>query len=410
MADATPASSFQIPAEFVALLPEAVDNGTFARLVLSMYRGKESELQRIDVRLVDIQDVPHASFVLHYKTRDITKNHLASEISNQVVEALSGGFRCANLFLADREVELRFSRKGKARMLTKKGLAHAPEDRTHNRTKNRLLSSNTPFLFELGVADKAGNILPSMSDKWKQINRFLELFDGAVGEAGLMERDAIQVVDFGSGKGYLTFAVHSRLTALASGKASVVGVELRPQLVDNSNAISKRLGLSGLSFFAGGIDGYDATPMDVLIALHACDTATDIALHAGVKANASVIMTSPCCHKELRPQIVPPTPLQPLLRFGIHLEKEAEMVTDSIRALLLEACGYEVKLFEFISTEHTAKNKMLLGIKQSKPGSRSRPLDELTRLKKFYGITHQTLEALLTESSLLPDHTAAETD
>ncbi len=145
-----------------------------------------------------------------------------------------------------------------------------------------------------------------------------------------------------------------------------------------------------------------ARPIDVMIALHACDTATDHAIHIGIRGGAAIILCAPCCHKQLRPQLLSPHPLRPILQHGVHLGQEAEMLTDGLRALLLDACGYSTQVFEFVSLEHTAKNKMILAVKRAHPGPPDELLAQVRELKAFYGIRDQCLETLLKADALLP--------
>jgi SAM-dependent methyltransferase len=204
------------------------------------------------------------------------------------------------------------------------------------------------------------------------------------------------VLDFGAGKGYLTFATHHHLRTTLGLDAHVTGIELRPELVSQCNAAARRLGLQGLDFEQGDVGSVEVGAVDVMIALHACDTATDHALHRGVRAGAAVILAAPCCHKQIRPQMCCPPGLKGMLQHGIHLGQQAEMVTDSLRALLLEAEGYETQVFEFVALEHTSKNKMILATRrESHSGRRAERLAQVAELKAFYGLREQCLESLL---------------
>ena len=209
------------------------------------------------------------------------------------------------------------------------------------------------------------------------------------------------MADFGSGKGYLTFAVHDFLTTVLKRSADVLGVELRADMVSFCNAASAKLQLNGLRFEEGDVSRSVPEKLDVMIALHACDTATDHAIHVGVRTGASVILCSPCCHKQLRPQLMSPHPLQPLLQHGVHLGQQAEMLTDGLRAMLLDACGYETQVFEFVALEHTQKNKMILAVKRPVASDNALGLAQVRELKNFYGIRDQCLETLLRQSGLL---------
>jgi SAM-dependent methyltransferase len=212
----------------------------------------------------------------------------------------------------------------------------------------------------------------------------------------------VRVLDFGAGKGYLTFAVHDHLQQHLQRRPEVVGVELRGDLVALCNGIVQRLGLDGLRFDEGDIARRAPQPIDVMIALHACDTATDLAIHQGVRGGASIILCSPCCHKQIRPQLLSPHPLRPILQHGVHLGQEAEMLTDGLRALLLEASGYDTQVFEFISLEHTNKNKMILAVKRASPKPADEVLEQIREIKRFYGIREQALETLLAADGTIP--------
>lgn len=204
------------------------------------------------------------------------------------------------------------------------------------------------------------------------------------------------MVDFGSGKGYLTFAVYDFLRNSQGMDAQVTGVELREDLVRFCSNAAMKLEMEKLHFCQGDLKSYSPGKIQVMIALHACDTATDSAIHMGISSGAEIIMCSPCCHKELRQKIVIPPVLKPILRFGVHLGQEAEMVTDSLRALILEAEGYETKVFEFISLEHTDKNKMILAIKaDGSPDKQKEAISQINAIKYFYGIREIHLETLL---------------
>ena len=245
------------------------------------------------------------------------------------------------------------------------------------------------------MTNERGEVRPAMGDKFRQINRFVEIVAGLLDSSPLAGREEVSVVDMGSGKGYLTFALYDYLNHVRGVRAAVTGVEARPELAGLCNDIAGRAGFGALDFRTGYIQDYELPRTDVLIALHACDTATDDAIHKGVAAGASVIVTAPCCHKEVRPQMQAPTPLRGLLRHGILLEREAESVTDSLRALLLESAGYGVKVFEFVSTEHTRKNTMIAAVRRGPGADREAALAEFRTLKEFYGIREQRLERLL---------------
>lgn len=316
----------------------------------------------------------------------------------------------------------------------------------HNRQRRYPVDIGRPYLVDLGIVGRTGALVPAMARKWRQINKFVEIVAQAwqhntlanrVGRAG---QPPLRIRDYGAGKGYLTFALYDYLTHTLGLQVEMVGIERRADLVALCNRLAQRHGLSGLRFEKGDIlqacevaqvasaaggtvitgiaDGRavagvagvgadaersrdsgatasDGTAVDIVIALHACDTATDDALFQGIRQRAAMLVCSPCCHRELRPQLKAPAPLDALLRHGIHLGQEAEMLTDGLRALLLETQGYEAQVFEFISPEHTGKNKMILGNRTGRARDPDAVRAEIEALKRFYGIRMQRLDGLL---------------
>jgi hypothetical protein len=406
---------------FLQRLAEAAQPPAMAwqRLLLAKPQGAAAgdDLQRVAVRPLLLRGQPHLSFVYSHATKDITKNLPLPQGLAQVAALLGHPFRNAHLHTPTEELQLMLSKKGRGHLTVRAlpastapapaaaGAAEAataeatppPAPPAHDRAKQRWLSLDRPFLAALGVATSQGTLVPAMARKWKQINKFVEIFAHAIDSAGLARQPGIEVVDFGAGRAYLTFAVHDWLTHGRGLPARVTGVELRPELVAEGNASIARLGLQGLRLQQGDVRDWQAEPMDVMIALHACDTATDHAIHLGLQAGARVILCSPCCHKQLRPQLLAPHPLRSVFQHGIHAEQQAEMLTDSLRALLLESRGYETQVFEFVALEHTRKNKMILAVqrRQPRPELAAAALAQVAELKRFFGVREQALEALL---------------
>ena len=388
---------------FLEAFQASLADKSFAKLVLARHRGPEPDLNRVSVRPVTLKEQPCLSFVYSHTTRDITKNLPLSEGLSALDQLIAHAFGQAHLHTTGGEWQLMVSKKGKETLSRGRSSAGTPSADAaggHDRGKRRWVDPDRPFLRELGVTDAQHQLVPAMSRKWKQINKFVEVFDGALAASPLRRPGAdavpIRVADFGSGKGYLTFAVHDHLRhTLGLADARVTGVELRQDLVTLCRQVVRRLDLEGLDFDEGDVRSYAPAPIDVMIALHACDTATDHAIHFGVRAGASIILCSPCCHKQIRPQLLSPHPLRPILQHGVHLGQEAEMLTDGLRALLLEAAGYDTQVFEFISLEHTNKNKMILAVKRARPGPADEVLGQIRDIKAFYGIREHCLETLL---------------
>jgi len=399
----TTAPSTDATQQFLDLLADALSGQTLVKLSLAKYHGTEPQLQRLSIRPVLLKAVPHLCFVYSYQTKDITKNHPIIEGLNQIQALLlAGEFRSAHLNTVEQEAQLLLNKRLQPH-LTCKTLVQSSQSLVlsateHNRSKQRYLELDRPYLTALGVTDQQRQLIPSMSRKWKQINKFIEIFQHAFSELNHPAGQAVHVVDFGSGKGYLTFAIREYIEQALQLVPQVTGVELRDELVALCNHAAQTLDLQGLDFYQGDVRSYQPERVDVMIALHACDIATDYALHTGIRLGASIIMCAPCCHKEIRPQLKSPTLLQPMLQYGVHLGQQAEMLTDSLRALLLEAHGYDTKVFEFVALEHTSKNKMILAVKKAKSADKqAKILAQVEQLKQFYGIEQQCLQGLLAE-------------
>jgi SAM-dependent methyltransferase len=369
----------------------------FTKLVLSKPRAAAGDLVRVTVRPVVLKGEAQLSFVYTHRTRDITKNLVPDDAWPTLRALLTDSFANAHLLSDAEEVQLLTSKKGKRTLLRHPLTTQAEPARAgHDREKQRYIDLNQPFLTALGVTNEQHQLVPAMARKWKQINKFVEVLDHALGQTALKQAASIDVVDFGCGKGYLTFATHDHLRHTLGLPARVAGVELREDMVVLCNDAARGLALDGLRFEQGDVRTVVPPKIDIMIALHACDTATDHAIHTGLRAGASIIMCSPCCHKELRPQLLSPHPLRPVLKHGVHLGQQAEMLTDGLRAMLLEACGYDTQVFEFVSLEHTNKNKMILAVKRAQPSADAEVLwQQIADLKGFYGIQAQCLETLL---------------
>jgi hypothetical protein len=391
---------------FFSLLEECLTRNTFVKLVLGKYHGPEAGLDRVFARRLTLKDGECLSFLYRYQTKDITKNlPLAAGVAF-IREVFATAFNNVHLQTVSEDIQLSVSKKARCNLQRGKAAPRSVTPQEHDREKERFLDLGRPFLKELGVTNAQHQLIPSMSRKWKQINKFIEVMDHAIAASKLKERELVRVVDFGSGKGYLTFAMEEYLRASLGIKAKVTGVELREDLVGLCAKAAQRLKLDALTFAQGDIRSYTPEGIDIMIALHACDMATDYAIHLGIRAGAGIIMCAPCCHKQIRPQMASPDLLKPLLKHGIHLGQEAEMVTDSLRALLLEASGYETQIFEFISLEHTSKNKMILGVKGSGPVKQAELLAQIREIKEFYGIREHCLETLLQADGLGQDEPA----
>lgn len=393
------ASAVNQEQQFLDAFQQAIETHRFDRMILSQYQGELEHLEKITLRVISLQNQPVLSALYRYTTQDITKNYPLNDALSLATGLL---MQCKQANLFTTEAELQLKKNKKKVMLTvsknKSPSTAAPIEKTqdHDRVKQRYVEQNSYFLQPLGITDAKAQIIPSMARKWKQINKFVEIFSGAVAQMR-PQQHALRVVDFGSGKGYLTFALYDYLQK--SGQTPfVTGVELNEKMVEFCQKVASASQFDQLDFFQGDVRTYQPEHLDVMIALHACDVATDFAIHTGIRLNAQMIMCAPCCHKELRPQLNSPEVLKPMLQFGIHTGQQAEMLTDSIRALLLKAYGYETKVFEFVSLEHTSKNKMILATKrQDYREPDAAVLAQIQALKALYGIQKHSLELLLNQ-------------
>ena len=389
---------------FLELLAESITRGTFEKLTLGKPRqpATDASLQNIFVRPIILKSGPHLSFVWRHATRDVTKNFSPDEALVQISTLMGATFLDAHLFTATQTAQLETRPDHSARLRLKAVMAplmaHDAPPASHDQPKHHLISADAPWLRALGVTNERGQPREGMADKFRQIQKFSEILAHHLTESFPVDptstpRHPLRIIDMGSGKGYLTFA----LAALLAPRAHVTGIEARAELVEFCNRTAASHHLSDhLTFIPGAINETVVAACDVLIALHACDTATDDALAQGITAGARLLVVSPCCHKEIRAQLIAPAILADALRPGIFQERQAEFITDALRAQLLEWAGYKTKVFEFISTEHTAKNLLIVAQRTTPRRSADDPLAQRIRaLAAFYGVRHQRLAAQL---------------
>jgi len=405
-------------ARFLSRLAESLegpDSGTFVKLTLGHPSDPTGPLRKLLLRPVLIRGEKRCSVVSRFTTRDETKNLPFLEALAVLEARLGSEFLSAVLFTESEELHLELGKKARLRTVR---VEHRPATLGHDRLKSRKTDARASYLRSLGVTDSHGKVRERMGDKFRQIERFVDLLDSAFRESELAKERGtsslsspeapITLCDMGAGKGYLTFAACDYLQRVAKVPASVTGVELRDDLVKLCNQAAAECGFQdALRFVKSDIGGFTLPSVDILVALHACNTATDDALAAGIRAGAEIILAAPCCHKESRPQVdaaasenASKSPLSDVLRHGIFAERHAEMATDALRALLLERAGYRVRVSEFVAAEHTAKNVMLIATRKPSPVSQQAAdslSERIAALKTFYGIRHHRLEELLVE-------------
>jgi SAM-dependent methyltransferase len=381
--------------KFVAEFAASLASDTFVKLTLGNYKGADEHLQKLNIRRVQTKKGSRLFFLYRHDTRDTAKNYEVSAAIELVRKMLGTDFLGGHLFTTANDFQLDIGKKGRARLnLARPTFKTAPSTQ-HDRTKKTQVDPTSFYLKALGITDDNGRVRDRQQDKWRQINKFVEILGSLVDKSALNDRRELRIVDMGAGKGYLTFAAYDYFTDVRGVDVRMTGVDTKRELVALCDDIAKASEFDGLHFVVGTIAEHDVGEVDILIALHACNTATDEAIYKGIKADADLIIAVPCCHQELRPQIKPPAMFRDVLKHGIMLEREAEMLTDGLRSLLLERSGYSTKLFEFVAVEHTPKNNMLVGTKLENPVDIDRFEGEVTDLKAFYGIREQRLETLL---------------
>lgn len=379
---------------FLAAVTENAKAATLVRITLGKYRGT-GDAQKIVVTPVTVKDAPHLKFVTSHARKDITGNYAIDSAVERLAGLIGEDYLSATLFTTAQDLTLQFTKK-KATTLTrgKPTFASVPAA-GHNRAKNYIVDAGRPYLKALGVTQADGTVKPSMYPKFKQICHFVEIVDQLIRESDLDTAGKISVTDIGSGKGYLTFALYDHLTAALRKSASVKGIEVRADMVALCQRIAKDAGFTGLTFDEIRADQAAARASDVIIALHACDTATDDAIYQGISTNAALIVVAPCCQHELAPQLAKASDaLTGITKFGLFKQRQADLVTDAARCLLLEASGYRVKVIEFVSTEHTAKNIMIAAIRATTI-DRAAARAQFERLKSEMGFTSQHLATRL---------------
>ncbi len=378
--------------DFQTLLGETIRGGTCLSLVLSKRRGNaDANIDKLTMRPVLIKGQQQYQLTAHAAGRQ-THENLDAEPAIERIESLFGStFGHAHLFTPEADFSARRKRGGSVR-IKKNRPSKQPAAADHDRAKTYLIPENVPcpFLAEIGVMNGDGKVRAAKYPKFRQINRFLELVDDVLKH--LPADGRLNVVDFGSGKSYLTFALHHLLTVIHNREVDIVGLDRNPEIMRDCSKIADKLGLQGLQFHAGDIaDHESADHIHLAVSLHACDTATDAALAKAVAWQTDVILAVPCCQHELAGKI-PTDALEPILQHGILRDRQAALVTDALRAKALEICGYKTSIVEFIDMEHTAKNVLIRAIRGQQPDT-AEHVDAYRRLKQQFGLNELYLES-----------------
>lgn len=386
-------------------------NGELYQIILSNPRQKD-KIAKVKIRPVMLKGSLLFQETAYAGTQVFHKNFDKDALAERIAEYMAEDFRQCEIETVRERATVLVSKKGKINIKRKRVCGKKKVDLSHNRTKSYILEEGTPvpFLIDLGVQTEDGKIIKAKYDKFKQINRFLEFIEDIL--PTLPKGRKLQIIDFGCGKSYLTFAVYYYLNRIQGLDVEIVGLDLKEDVIRRCNELAQKYKYEGLHFLQGDISTYEGRQnmpgerqldkeqeagaeyigkVDMVITLHACDTATDYALAKAVKWGAEVILSVPCCQHEVNKQI-DCRELMPVLKYGLLKERMSALITDGVRANLLEENGYDVQILEFIDMEHTPKNILIRGIKKREWSSEKKPgIKEMT---DFLGI-ETTLQRLV---------------
>lgn len=364
----------------------------FNRIIISNKSDKTYKYRRIEINRILLKGKEKYQ-VSRYTDKQVFQDNInIEETLGCVLEVFPESFKQVNIFTATKEIGLKCSKSGKllknSRLIA--GEAKAAKEanglQAHNRQKNYILQEGTviPPLVDMGVFTKEGKVVASMYDKFKQINRFIELVDDVLKNHN---RDTINIVDFGCGKSYLTFILYYYLVELKGKKANIVGLDLKEDVIKKCNQTAKKYGYDRLTFKLGDINGYKSDmSVDMVVTLHACDTATDYALYNAVNWNATYIMSVPCCQHEVNKTIASEE-LAPMMKYGIIKERTAALATDALRGVMLESRGYKTQLLEFVDLAHSPKNILIRAVKANvSKDKKEKSLQEARTMCEFLGV------------------------
>ncbi len=392
--------------ELITLLKETVNGGLY-QLILSNARNKEKAF-KVKIRPVMLRNELLFQETVYQGTKVFHENFRNTEIIPRIGNYLLQDFKQCEIEHTNKKAVILVSKKGKMTIKEKAVIQDLEEradavwknrqdmakhERTgislsHNRAKKYILEEGgaIPFLMDLGVQGKDGQVIRAKYDKYRQINRFLEFIEDIL--PALPKDREIQIVDFGCGKSYLTFAIYYYLHELKGLDVAITGLDLKEDVIERCRGLAEKYGYRKIRFIRGDIAEYEGlTAADMVVTLHACDTATDYALDKAVKWGAKVILSVPCCQHEVNKQISCQK-LQPLLQYGIVKERMSALITDALRADILKVRGYETDLLEFIDMEHTPKNILIRAVRKKEPTAerRQEEKDKIADVMKFLQI------------------------
>lgn len=379
-----PESEMCVVESLKALIEQLINDRTLIMATLSQVRNKGETCTKVQIKPVELKGKLHYQFASYIGTKVEHRNVPAELAAEDMALLFRESYRQGLLCTVEADYQVLISKKFKVSILTKSPSKKEEPDLAHNRRKRYVLEDGepVPFLVELGIMNREGKVLAKRYDKFRQINRFLEMVEDVL--ADLPTGWPLTIVDFGCGKSYLTFALYHYLTVRKKRELNIIGLDLKADVIEHCNELAAKIGYDHLKFLVGDIAEYDELDqVDMVITLHACDTATDAALEKAVRWGASVILSVPCCQHELFAQIENEV-MSPMLSHGILKERFSALATDAIRAKLLDMMGYSSQLLEFIDMENTPKNILIRAVKSS-GGDNSVKWREYTAFRDFIG-------------------------
>ena len=381
--------------ELIEAFQQSINEDSFVKLTIANPRTGSQDLQKVTIKLFLRREQKILQYVYSNETQDLTQNYALEDAAERISDLLEKELLSASLLTIKHDYHFRSNQKGSTHLSKGKPSVTEIPERQHDHQKEDKIT-NRSFLQGLDILDHKGQIKKDKGSKLKQIQKFVAIIESLIRQnKNLFKDNDAQVLDMGSGKGYLTFALYDFLVNKLKFTAQVTGIEQRKDLVKLGNRVAVSSGFKDLIFSQGTIADCNIETPDILMALHACDTATDDAIFKGIQAGAKIIICSPCCHKQVRKSMSDDGLLKSIKMHGILKERQAEIATDAIRALLLESKGYETKVFEFISMEHTGKNLMITAIRKNKNVAKEAFLKEVKVLKSTLEIKEHYLENLL---------------
>lgn len=333
------------------------------KLVFSNKRRKSLEYSKVTVRPILLSDEISYQAEYIYEKKAIHRNFRSEDAPAFCLQLMTDDFKQANIFTRISDIQILAAKANNPKII-KKAATLSCSNIAHNRTKNYIIPDGVPcdFLVYLGVMDKSGKVIQKHYSKFRQINRYLEIVEDVFPHLPTDKNKPLKIIDFGCGKAYLTFAIYYYLKIKKNRNVEIIGLDLKKDVIDFCNKVASELGYHQLKFLMGDIADYTNDHADMVVTLHACDTATDYALMNAVSWNTKVILSVPCCQHELFSQIKNDVH-QPMLKHGILKDRLTEYLTDGLRGLKLESKGYDVAMIEFTSLEHTARNIMIKAVK-----------------------------------------------